>query len=234
MCERKDYVRREMQSVDLGKIVPTVLNNFGNKNMRGGHNTKGKTEADSLKKISIAILKKYGYFLGRTPGQITWTPGLAQIKSSVGVAVSIPNYYGGTLHIYYTLTDNITGEQKRFDYEIPISTSPCRYGGKRYWLTCPWYKNGKYCGRRISILYLLNDYFACRHCHNLTYASRNALPYDVGFVSIPDLEEQREKIKRTSYAGKPTKQYQKLLRMEERFMTGINLLARALGVGPKT
>lgn len=200
--------------------------------MRGGHNSKNKTEADGLKQISTQILKKYGYFSGRPSGLITWTSGWAGVKNSVRVEVSKLDD-GGYLRIYYTQTNYDTNEKKEFDYKIPLTTTPCRYGGKRYWFRCPWNKNGKYCGRRVGTLYIDGDYFACRHCYNLTYSSRNARPHDVGFVSMLDLEAQRERVKRTHYAGKPTKQYKKMLEMKERFYTSYTNLATKLGIDPK-
>ena len=200
--------------------------------MRGGHNTKGKTEADGLRQISTHMLKEYGYFAGRSSGLITWTSGLAEIKSSVRVEVSKLDD-GGYLRIRYTRTNYDTGELKEFDYKILLTTTPCQYGGRRYWFICPWHKNGKYCGRRVGTLYLDDDYFACRYCCNLTYTSRNAGPRDAGFVSIPDLEAQRAKVKRTHYAGRLTKQYKKMLKMEERFWASFIEGAKRLGIDPK-
>lgn len=187
--------------------------------MRGGWNSKGKTEADGIKKISVHFLNEHNYFCGRQSGTITWTSHWGD-ESSVGLEVSTGNE-DKWLRIHYTQTDNDTGEKKDFDYKIPLLITPCRYGGKRYWFRCPWYKNGQYCGRRVGTLYLGGDNFACRHCYNLTYASRNAGGRDKGFVNIPDLYEMKAKVKRTHYAGKPTKKYRKLLRMRERFEMGI-------------
>lgn len=48
-----------------------------------------------------------------------------------------------------------------FDY------TPCNYGGKRRWFLCP------ICKRRVGKLYTtrLDNRFACRKCHNLTFES---------------------------------------------------------------
>ncbi len=113
-----------------------------------------KTEADNLRKIETSFLKKHDYFCGYRSGTITWTNGWSGDKNSVGVSVST----GGDeeyLRIFYTQTDNNSGEKKDFDYKIPLTTTPCRYGGKRYWFICPWYKSGKYCGRRVGVPYLV-------------------------------------------------------------------------------
>lgn len=175
-----------------------------------------KTEADGLKKIEASFLNKHEYFVGWKSGTITWTSGWDDHKSSVGVEGSTMNG-GNYLRIWYTQTDNYTQEKKDFDYKIPLTTTPCRYGGKRYWFTCPWYKNGNYCGKRVGVLYKDGDYFACRHCYNLSYSSRNSsgIFRMYGNITIPDVDRAREKVKRTHYKGKPTRKYRRYLKMED-------------------
>ena len=34
------------------------------------------------------------------------------------------------------------------------------------------HSDGRYCGRRVAVLYCLRDYFACRHCYELAYESQ--------------------------------------------------------------
>lgn len=186
-----------------------------------------KTEADDTKKISTSFLKKHKYFTGWRSGTITWTSGWSGNKSNVGIEVSTMNE-DNYLRIHYTQTDNSTGEKKDFDYKIPLTTTPCRYGGKRYWFTCPWYKSGVYCGKRVGTLYKDGDYFACRHCYNLTYSSRNASRKYGSFVSIPDVEQAEEEVKRRYYRGMPTRKYKRYLRLSEKLDTGFLLMASHL------
>jgi len=49
--------------------------------------------------------------------------------------------------------------------EVHFDWTPCHFGGKRPWLIC------MHCGQRVAVLYLKLKYFACRHCHDLTYRS---------------------------------------------------------------
>lgn len=61
------------------------------------------------------------------------------------------------------------------EVSIPIRlqhTSP-KFGGRRWWFTCPLRVDGTPCGRRVRKLYLPPEsrYFGCRHCHRLTYRS---------------------------------------------------------------
>lgn len=58
-------------------------------------------------------------------------------------------------------------------YPVNLSWSGCHLGGQRPWFLCP----GQGCYRRVAILYG-GDYFICRHCRNLAYASQREEEYD--------------------------------------------------------
>lgn len=180
-----------------------------------------KNTADDTKQISTSFLKKHDYFCGFRSGTMTWTrSGMwGENKSSVGIEVSVRND-NDYLRIHYTQTERDTGEKKDFNYKIPLTTTPCKYGGVRYWFTCPWYKNGVYCGRRVSKLYKDGDYFACRHCYDLTYESRNRSGLYRSFVSNPDVEEAWKEVKQTHYRGKLTKKYKRYMRLSEQYDRG--------------
>lgn len=177
-----------------------------------------KTEADSLKKIETSFLKRHGYFSKDSwkYGTITWSNKWSDNKSSVSINVSTgdENY----LRIYYTQTDRDTGEKKDFDYKVPLETTPCNFGGVRYWFKCFLFKRGLYCGRRVGVLYKDGDWFGCRHCYELTYASRNlgGIGKKLGSITLPDVDEARSKVKRTHYKGKPTRKYLSYIKKEEK------------------
>lgn len=188
-----------------------------------------KTEADELKKITVSFLRKHGYFENSSykGGNITWTSSLSGKQNDVGINVStIENF----LRIYYTQTDRNTQEKKDFDYKIPLTTTPCNYGGKRYWFICPWYKNGNYCGKRVGVLYKDGDYFACRHCYNLTYSSRNLSGNykKFGNISSYDVNKAFKKVKRSYYNGKPTKNYLSYLKKEQKLENALIGICYAL------
>jgi hypothetical protein len=58
-------------------------------------------------------------------------------------------------------------------YPVLILRTPCHLGGMRPWFLCP----ARGCGRRVAILYL-DRIFACRHCHQLAYASTREEAHD--------------------------------------------------------
>jgi hypothetical protein len=52
-----------------------------------------------------------------------------------------------------------------------LVSTPCHFGGVRWWFQCSGMSVGNPCGRRVGKLYLPpgERYFACRYCHNLIY-----------------------------------------------------------------
>ena len=179
-----------------------------------------KAEADSLNKIHIWWLKKQGYLNGWSSGTIKWTHSFSGTESSVGIEISTHNeeLY---LRIYYTKTDQ-DGNKQDFDYKISLTTTPCFFGGKRYWFICPWYVNGKYCGRRVGVLYFGGKHFACRHCHNLSYQSRNENsryrynPLFSALLGISKIDKLEEQIKRRYYAGRPTRKQRRIEKLRSK------------------
>lgn len=76
---------------------------------------------------------------------------------------------------------------KDFKYSVCLTTTPCNYGGQRYWFICP----ALGCGRRVALLYLYDEIFACRHCYQLAYRSQRETNTD---RLIRKTEKIREKL----------------------------------------
>jgi hypothetical protein len=78
-----------------------------------------------------------------------------------------------SLIVRYTVTNN--GIRSRFplEYSVQTSTTPCGYGGLRYWLICPLFRNGSSCSKRVRKLYLPPGarFFGCRGCYRLAFES---------------------------------------------------------------
>jgi hypothetical protein len=194
-----------------------------------------KEEANNLKKVEIWWLKKYGYLDGYKYGGIEWNNSWSGTKSSIGITGSTMD---GDKYIQfqYTQTDRDTDKKEEFDYKVNLTATPCNYGGVRYWFICPLYKNGVYCGRRVGTLYKRGDYFGCRHCHDLTYRSKNENrkhKYNPLFASLTlgkKMEDLEDKIKTPYYAGKPTKKQKQLDRLYNCFILNATLLKKIKGL----
>lgn len=50
---------------------------------------------------------------------------------------------------------------------IPITRTPCNYGGSRPWFQCP------RCWRKVGVLFLRSSNFMCRHCGRVAYSSQS-------------------------------------------------------------
>lgn len=188
-----------------------------------------KQKVDYLKKVEIWWLKKHGYLNGWKSGDIEWEGGFLNEKSSIGIEVCTIESYA---RFFYSQMEE-KGEKKNFDYKVRLTTTPCNYGGVRYWFICPISKDETYCGRRVSVLYKAGDYFGCRHCHNLTYSSKNRnkkselYPLFYFLDTERKLEELEETMKRRCYAGKPTKKQKKWRKLVEG-LTDLSTLAASL------
>lgn len=64
-------------------------------------------------------------------------------------------------------------EWQPLEYPVYLDWTPCHLGGRRAWFRCP----ARGCGRRVAVLYG-GTIFACRHCHQLAYASQREAPDD--------------------------------------------------------
>jgi hypothetical protein len=63
-------------------------------------------------------------------------------------------------------------EWKSIEQRVPIDWTACHLAARRPWFTCAICINGQYCGRRVGVLYVAGDLFACRKCYGLAYASQ--------------------------------------------------------------
>ena len=188
-----------------------------------------KQEADYLKKIDISWLKQQGLLNGWHSATIKWTnPITGEKTGSVGIIIDTHKRY---IRLYYTQTD-WHGKKKEFDYKVPLTTTPCNYGGVRYWFICPLVKNGQPCGRRVRVLYKAGDYFGCRHCYELTYSSKNEnrrdkiYPLFLWFKNWKKIEELERKIKRPYYKGKLTRKQKRLEEIKTKMMFYLDLIKK--------
>jgi hypothetical protein len=67
-------------------------------------------------------------------------------------------------------------EWKSTEQRVSITWTNCYFGGRRPWFICSVRSNTQYCGRRVAVLYLADESFACRKCHGLSYASQQKNP----------------------------------------------------------
>ena len=186
-----------------------------------------KATVEDCRSLRVKFLKENGYFEQfYISGGISWFIGETK-TSSIWVAVDKDNEY---VRVQYSFTHETDEAKKHRDYKIKLTKTSCYFGGFRYWLLCP------FCNKKMGKLYLLgrND-FACRHCLDLSYESRNkgGIWKMMGETKgLYELEEMKEKIKTKFYKGKPTKRYLNYLKHEEKLFRSMlvadSILQRSL------
>lgn len=171
-----------------------------------GHRYFTKQEADDLKKIDIYFLKRQGLLEGWREGVIQWKINGAEVLR-VGIQISTYDVEDVRfINLLYEITER-NGKKLDCSHSHPITTTPCNFGGVRYWFVC------KFCNRRVGTLYLGKKYFKCRHCLKLTYRLQNINVRGKKYSMVSALKNA-QKIKNLRvkyYKGNPTKRYQGLL-----------------------
>ena len=196
-----------------------------------------KDVAEDCRSISVTFLRKHDYFCGYKSGGMTWTRNNQEV-ASIGITVSTMDDGGEYIQFRYTTTDRSTGEQTKYDYKVSLTTTPCHFGGVRYWFICPLTTNGNYCGRRVGTLYKAPgaNFYGCRHCYKLSYESRNESRYGrfaaMGYILKAErqYEELYNKIKRWNYGGRPTRKARKLQVLEAKMEACHKMVAKSEGI----
>jgi hypothetical protein len=151
----------------------------------------------------VQFLNKHRYFDGGVRcGVCNWSRNGEQ-TGTIGFMVSTleGDEY---VNFQYTNTDRNTDEKTELDYKVKIVSTPCNYGGRRWWFICPLAVNGYICNRRVGVLYLASGkYFGCRHCYNLTYEScRESHKFDAMFMRLGlELGMSPQGVKKALFTG---------------------------------
>lgn len=185
-----------------------------------------KQEAEHSNTLNISLFKNQGYLeKGQRRGNARWTyPGGYQ--NDIDFITTINGDGNDNIEFRYTCNDRYTGEKEDMNYKIRLTTTPCHYGGRRYWFVCPLTKNEQYCGRRVGVLFSINKWFGCRHCGEIAYrAQMRGGRYRGSSVSLPDIEKIEKKVKRKYYNGQPTRKYKRLMRLKKKLDWSLILMA---------
>lgn len=183
----------------------------------GRYSYSGRLVADSQHKISIYYLRKHDFLSGYMGGSLNWS-SRGEETGSIGIEVRISNEENFA-RLHYIITRRSNDKKDSFNYKVSIVSTDCYFGGKRYWFICP----ASGCGRRVAKLYQGQDIFACRHCYNLTYASRNENPtyrnYPYREILLRNKVDEIERtMKKRTYKGKLTKKHMRIRRIQKRML----------------
>ncbi len=170
-----------------------------------------KIFVEQCKQINIFLLKRKGFFRGITYGEMHWG------DNAIGLSVNIAERF---IRFKYQHIDYYTENSTSLDYKFLLTSTVCNYGRNRFWFICGLNKNGRYCGKRVGVLYMPpgGKWFGCRHCWNLSYSERqnNYKGIFGSTYKVFDLgtktDKLEETVKRKYWRNRPTRKYRRLLR----------------------
>ena len=169
-----------------------------------------KATADASCRLKMSYLKKRGMLTGEESiEKIVWTSSMRGKTTTIIVGVYLTDNPFAIL--MYTVTDR-DGNKTDYDDKVNLVTTPCYFGGVRYWFGCPW------CGRRVAVLYLApgDVNFRCRNCNNLSYHSRNRCTLELFGHTSRQIDELHSQIKRWTWRGRPTRKVRRLQALERK------------------
>jgi len=144
-----------------GKTRRTYMGGYGSGGSRGGKETTGQYRA-----LDIWLLKRNGSLTPGVHSRWGWKQG--------GKRDGYIEFWMEENRLILSYKYRERGEDwKAMEYPVYLDWTPCNFGGYRPWFICP----VRGCGRRVAKLYG-GAIFACRHCHQLGYASQREDWYD--------------------------------------------------------
>lgn len=124
----------------------------------GSGRTGGAACVDDCRSIDVRRWQRDGLLIDGRGFPWQWTRN-GETIATIGVIVET-----GLVRLNYQIRKH-GGEWQAMNYPVCLTTTPCTYGGERFWFICP----ARGCGRRVAILYGYDAIFACRHCYRLAY-----------------------------------------------------------------
>jgi len=138
----------------------------------------GKITVDLALSLDVRALQRTGLMQPGSWLVAPWATGTAPAAVTVEV-----QYSAVRLH----LSTEVCGVSLEIrSHVIQLESTPCHFGGQRFWFTCP----TPDCGRRAALLYFAGVAFACRVCLDLSYPSQRERAPDRALRRAQSLRKQ--------------------------------------------
>jgi hypothetical protein len=126
--------------------------------MRWGAGRPGwHVKAEHCRRIDVRRWHRDGLLRPGVWSSWVWSDSkTGEQRASIGFSVSEHH-----VELQYSISDT---PQRQL---VPLERTPCTFGGARPWFRCP------ACTRRVAVLFLRSNRFACRHCQRIAYASQS-------------------------------------------------------------
>ena len=200
------------RTIGIHMLLCRKSNDFDNCRGEEMRYCRQKMRVEACCRLPISYLRQQGLLRHGKFVSMSWCSSITKKTSSAGLTVDLGKHPHVRL-AYHVSTGGDSGRD--YDYNIPLQTTTCTYGGVRHWFSCP------DCGRRVGTLYLVpgDAVFRCRHCNGLTYQSRTEGDWGrIGFFmrTHQRIEALQVEIKRQTWAGRPTRKVRRLHALQRR------------------
>ena len=108
-----------------------------------------------------------------------WSNEAGEKVASVSCAV---NEYANQLTVSYGWWRYDESEREEVKLPILLTSTPCNYGGVRWWFSCPC------CHRRAAVLFIMGRVLRCATCGRVSYASQRGDAMDRAWLKQRKLE----------------------------------------------
>jgi len=115
-----------------------------------------------LLRLDVRWLAREGNLVPGAISTLTWTRATGEPACEI---MTVMDKDRPRLTLRYATSRRAEATWTHNQEHIWLETTPCHYGGERWWFRCP------QCDRRRAVLYCVASVFACRGCHDLVYAS---------------------------------------------------------------
>ncbi len=143
---------------------------MGNKNSGRWLGSGKKTSVEQCLRLTVSNFRDSGILSGKANDVVySWKTGEAeQDKATARVRVASRSSARIVACLAYTV--HLDGKSHEVSEMIHL-TKAARNNGANWWFQCPAQVDDVTCSRQIAILYLPpgEEFFACKHCHDLAY-----------------------------------------------------------------
>jgi hypothetical protein len=127
---------------------------------------RGRTTCESCISIDVRGWHREGRLRQGLFFSCSWACGGEQFGS-----INVRTEVNAVILMFRSRSWGGTG-RRSIEQRVPITRTACHLGGRRPWFVCSVYSGGRYCGRRVAVLYGAGELFACRRCYGLAYESQ--------------------------------------------------------------
>jgi len=133
----------------------------------------GRVRIEDCLSIDATVLRRCGVFASAFGSEWTYQWSGGSTRNINCTVAELPGKAMG-LRLRYQRSDVGYPSSMRFVVQtVPVISSVCPFGGRRFWLQCPLMHSDVRCTRRVTRLFLAPcaDLFACRMCYDLRYTT---------------------------------------------------------------